>query len=60
MTMADNAYAMLTQLRRLFCRHGSSMQCFENRRMSLRCPECGHESPGWDVGSSYQVDKPAV
>ena len=22
---------------------------FEEHRMSLQCPSCGYESPGWDV-----------
>ena len=23
---------------------------FEQRRLSLQCSSCGHESPGWDIG----------
>jgi hypothetical protein len=33
--------------------HGhDSLLHFDNGRISLLCSSCGHESPGWDVGSA--------
>jgi hypothetical protein len=39
------------QLRRFICGlHGhDSLLHFGDRRVSLLCSSCGHETPGWDV-----------
>jgi len=42
------------QLRQFVCGlHGhDALLHFEQGRMSLQCTSCGHETPGWDLGSS--------
>ena len=39
--------------RQFFCglRGHDSLLNFERGRLSLMCVSCGHETPGWDVGS---------
>jgi hypothetical protein len=32
----------------------------EPDRLALRCVACGHMSPGWQVGSSRMVRRPAA
>ena len=44
---------VMNSLRRLICAlrgHEDYIQ-FEKNRMYLQCISCGHESPGWAVGS---------
>ena len=44
---------VMDSLRRMVCAlrgHEDYLQ-FERNRMYLRCISCGHESPGWAVGS---------
>lgn len=39
------------RLRRFFCGlrgHKSALPTFGYARISLTCPDCGHESKGWD------------
>ena len=50
------------QVRQLICGlHGhDSLLHFEQGRLSLLCPSCGHETPGWDVKAAHvQRQEPA-
>jgi hypothetical protein len=52
-------------VRQFFCGLGGhdSLRHFERGRMSLKCVQCGHETPGWEVGppTTRRVGKqPAV
>ena len=49
------------QLRQFICGlHGhDSLLHFERGRISLLCPSCGHETPGWEVGKVRQHDHAA-
>lgn len=31
-----------------FCSHGTAMLLFGDKSLKLRCPDCGHETEGWD------------
>jgi hypothetical protein len=35
--------------------HNTLIQ-FKDRRMSLRCQRCGHESPGWSVKTPSETE----
>jgi len=43
-----------TRLRRILCgMHGhDALLHFEQRRLSLVCASCGHQTPGWDLSSA--------
>lgn len=48
----EEAAGAITWLRRVRCGltgHDMLMR-FEPGRLSLRCHDCGHETPGWSVG----------
>jgi hypothetical protein len=50
------------QVRQFICGlHGhDSLLHFEQGRLSLLCPSCGHETPGWDVKAApVQRHEPA-
>jgi len=44
----------ISRIREISCAlHGHDLMLhFAGGRMSLRCPTCGHETPGWFVGPS--------
>ena len=50
----------MATLRQFLCglRGHDSLLHFEQGRMRLRCASCGHESPGWDVGTSAPRPRP--
>jgi hypothetical protein len=55
MTGVDGLWTRLsTRLRQVVCGlHGhDALLHFEKSRMSLLCASCGHETPGWHIGSS--------
>lgn len=35
-------------IRQLFCRHDRILT-FEDHRMFLKCQNCTHETPGWEI-----------
>lgn len=41
-----------TRLAQLVCglRGHDSVLYFDSRRVLMRCPTCGHDSPGWTIG----------
>lgn len=47
----DNSPAVFDRIGQLLCAiHGhDEMLEFNHTRMFLRCVNCGHETPGWDV-----------
>ncbi len=47
----DNSPAVLDRISQLLCAiqgHDEMLE-FDDTRMFLRCVNCGHETPGWDV-----------
>lgn len=47
----NSAVRVLAQIRQWFCavRGHDLLLHFERRRLSLRCADCGWESPGWTI-----------
>ena len=43
---------LMTRLGQLMCglRGHDQVLRFEQHRVHLLCPSCGHESPGWEIG----------
>ena len=58
--MKRTVQIVFRNIRRAFCavrRHDLFLQ-FEPRRLSLRCVDCGWESPGWTLDQPRAIDRP--